>query len=86
MFNILNIIEICNRKEPDWENYIKCADWRERLTARTHAYAYAYGYCIPGVSMFSHVHMHTATIYLRFLSTMLPILDSELVKCHFSFP
>ena len=28
MFNILNIIEICNRKEPDRDDYMKCADWK----------------------------------------------------------
>ena len=59
---------------------------QEHLTARTHAYGYGYGYCIPGVSVFSHMHMHMATIHLCFLSTMLPILDSELVKCRLSFP
>ena len=30
MFNILNIIEICNRGEPDRDDYIKCADWKRQ--------------------------------------------------------
>ena len=30
MFNILNIIEICNRKEPDRDDYIKYADWKRQ--------------------------------------------------------
>ena len=30
MFNILNIIEICNRKEPDRDDYMKCADWKRQ--------------------------------------------------------
>ena len=33
MFNILNIIEICNRKEPDRDDYIKCADWKRQPCA-----------------------------------------------------
>ena len=30
MFNILNIIEICNRKEPDRDDDMKCADWKRQ--------------------------------------------------------